>query len=110
LASAARRELASMSEADKVATLNAHPRIGGDPGQMSEHSRLEQGAEAVPELGPLNNAYEACFGFRFVVFVAGRPRSAIVEVLRRRLRRTRAEEMAEGLEAIVLIAEDRLRR
>jgi 2-oxo-4-hydroxy-4-carboxy--5-ureidoimidazoline (OHCU) decarboxylase len=62
----------------------------------------------VPELGPLNDAYEARFGFRFVVFVDGRQRSAIVGVLRRRMERSREEEMAEGLEAIVRIAEARL--
>jgi 2-oxo-4-hydroxy-4-carboxy--5-ureidoimidazoline (OHCU) decarboxylase len=74
---------------------------------MSDRSRREQGAEAVPKLGPLNDAYEARFGFRFVVFVDGRPRSAIVDVLRRRMKRSREEEMAEGLESILRIAEAR---
>jgi 2-oxo-4-hydroxy-4-carboxy--5-ureidoimidazoline (OHCU) decarboxylase len=108
LIAAARREVGAMSESDKIATLNAHPRIGADPAAMSQRSRREQGAQAAPDLGPLNDAYEARFGFRFVVFVDGRPRSAIVEVLRRRMDRSREEEMAEGLEAIVRIAEARL--
>jgi 2-oxo-4-hydroxy-4-carboxy--5-ureidoimidazoline (OHCU) decarboxylase len=105
---AARREIGEMSEADKIATLNAHPRIGGDATLMSQRSRREQGTEAVPELEALNDSYEGRFGFRFVVFVDGRPRSAIAEAMRERLGRSREEEMAEGLDAIVRIAVARL--
>ena len=107
---AARAELPHLSEAEQVETLNAHPRIGADPAAMSRLSREEQGADEAPELGPLNDEYERRFGFRFVVFVNRRPRSEIVEVLRRRLRRSREDELREGLEAILSIAEDRLRR
>ncbi len=105
----ARRLVGELDEQEKVATLNAHPRIGERPEAMSERSRREQGTEAVPELERLNGEYELRFGFRFVVFVNRRPRSEIADVLRRRLRRSREEEMAEGLKAIVDIAEDRLR-
>ena len=45
------------------------------------------------ELAELNRAYEERFGFRFVVFVAGRPRREIVPVLRERLERTREQEL-----------------
>ena len=61
------------------------------------------------ELERLNDEYERRFGFRFVVFVNRRPRSAIVEVLRQRLSNSREVELATGLEAIVAIAEDRQR-
>ena len=105
----ARRLLPELSEAEKVATLNAHPRIGDMAARMSALSRREQGDEEAPDLERLNAEYERRFGFRFVVFVNRRPRSQIAEVLRRRLTRTRQEEMAEGLKAIVDIAEDRLR-
>ena len=99
----------TLTEAEKVATLNAHPRIGADPRQLSQRSLQEQGATSVPELERLNAEYERRFGFRFVVFVNRRPKGQIVEVLQERLHRSREEEMEEGLRAIVAIAEDRLR-
>ena len=103
--------LPGLSEAEKVATLNAHPRIGESPGGMSARSRAEQGSGQGPaELARLNREYERKFGFRFVVFVNGRSKGEILEVLRTRLRRSRPEELAEGLRAIVEIAEDRLRK
>jgi 2-oxo-4-hydroxy-4-carboxy--5-ureidoimidazoline (OHCU) decarboxylase len=101
--------LPTLTEAEKVATLNAHPRIGEDPRHLSQRSLQEQGANAVPELDRLNAEYERRFGFRFVVFVNRRPKGQIVEVLQERLHRSREEEMEEGLRAIVAIAEDRLR-
>ena len=56
---------------------------------LSPASAREQGDDAAPavlaELAELNRAYEERFGFRFVVFVNRRPRSAIVPVLRERL-------------------------
>ena len=109
---AARAALAEMSEAEKVETLNAHPRIG-ETRRLSARSRTEQGGEDDPrvlaELSRLNDEYERRFGFRFVVFVNRRPRSAILDVLRERLARARDVELRAGLEAIVAIAEDRLR-
>jgi 2-oxo-4-hydroxy-4-carboxy--5-ureidoimidazoline (OHCU) decarboxylase len=104
-----RAVLPTLTEAEKVATLNAHPRIGEDPRHLSERSLREQGAKAVPELDRLNAEYERRFGFRFVVFVDRRPKAQIVEVLQERLHRSREEELEEGLRAIVAIAEDRLR-
>jgi 2-oxo-4-hydroxy-4-carboxy--5-ureidoimidazoline (OHCU) decarboxylase len=104
-----RAVLPTLTEAEKVATLNAHPRIGEDPRHLSRRSLQEQGAKAVPELDRLNTEYERRFGFRFVVFVNRRPKAQIVEVLQERLHRSREEEMEEGLRAVVAIAEDRLR-
>jgi 2-oxo-4-hydroxy-4-carboxy--5-ureidoimidazoline (OHCU) decarboxylase len=104
-----RAVLPMLSEAEKIATLNAHPRIGEDPGRLSRRSLQEQGSDPLPELARLNAEYERRFGFRFVVFVNRRPKREIVEVLQRRLRRTRPEEMDEGLRAIVDIAADRLK-
>ena len=105
-----RAAIPMLTEEEKIETLNAHPRIGEDPAKMSARSRQEQGSEYAPELHRLNTEYEQKFGFRFVVFVDRRPRSKIVEVLKQRLQRTREQEMATGLEAIVDIAEDRLRK
>jgi allantoinase len=109
-----RAALPTLTDEDKVATLNAHPRIGEDAERLSTRSLKEQGedrlpADLLPELGRLNDEYERRFGFRFVVFVNRRPKKDVVKVLQARLRRTREEELQEGLRAIVAIAEDRLR-
>ncbi len=104
-----RAVLPSLTDEEKVATLNAHPRIGEDPRRLSARSLEEQGADQLGALTRLNAEYERSFGFRFVVFVNRRPQAEIVKVLRARLRRSRADEMDEGLRAIVDIAADRLR-
>lgn len=101
--------LPALTEEEKVATLNAHPRIGEDPRRLSARSLEEQGADELAELSRLNAEYERRFGFRFVVFVNRRPKTEIVKVLQARLRRSRDAEMEEGLRAIVDIAADRLR-
>jgi 2-oxo-4-hydroxy-4-carboxy-5-ureidoimidazoline decarboxylase len=99
-------------EADQIAIVNAHPRIGAQPATLSVLSRHEQGTEDSPvvleHLRELNRAYEEKFGFRFMVFVNRRPQSAILEVLRERLERSRGDELRSGLEAMFLIARDRL--
>jgi 2-oxo-4-hydroxy-4-carboxy--5-ureidoimidazoline (OHCU) decarboxylase len=59
------------------------------------------------ELAELNRAYEAKFGFRFVVFVNRRPRREIIPVLRERLERSREEELSTGVDELVQIAIDR---
>jgi 2-oxo-4-hydroxy-4-carboxy-5-ureidoimidazoline decarboxylase len=102
---AARDVIAQLPEEDKVAALAAHPRIG----EPSPEQRGEDPA-VLAELSYLNQVYEETNGFRFVVFVAGRPRAELLPVLQERLRRTREEELETGLEELVRIAEDRWRR
>ena len=60
------------------------------------------------ELTALNEAYESLFGFRFVVFVAGRPRADIIPLIERALHADRDEELRRGLDDVVLIASDRM--
>ena len=107
----AREVIAHLSEAEKLEALNAHPPIGAK--QLSARSAAEQGDDADPviltELAYLNQVYEEKFGFRFVVFVNRRPKAEILEVLRRRLERTREEELDTAVEELVAIAEDRWR-
>ena len=114
IVASARSELARMNEAERIAVLNAHPRIGADPESLSAHSRREQGATAdmavLRDLAAMNDEYERRFGFRFVVFVAGRPKADIVPVFRERLRRTRGDELATGIEEFLAITRDRLTR
>lgn len=112
--SRARAHLAAMSERERIAVLEAHPRIGADASTLSPDSRREQGTDVDPallaELASLNAEYERRFGFRFVVFVQGRPKSEIARVLRARLARIRGEELATGLAEFLRIARDRLER
>jgi 2-oxo-4-hydroxy-4-carboxy-5-ureidoimidazoline decarboxylase len=109
---AASEVIGELDEADKLETLNAHPAIGA--GGLSARSAAEQGAEAEPavaaELARLNAVYEEKFGFRFVVFVNGRPKAEILEVLRERLERPREKELETALSELVAIARDRWRR
>ena len=109
----------SIPEAEQVELLDAHPRIGADPATVSALSHAEQGYDDAPpstsepwvaeELELLNEAYERIFGFRFVILVAGRPRSEIVPLLERALRDDRISELRRGLDDVVHIADDRLR-
>jgi 2-oxo-4-hydroxy-4-carboxy--5-ureidoimidazoline (OHCU) decarboxylase len=100
--------LPDLTEEEKIATVNVHPRIGEDPARLSRLSLAEQGADRLPELDRLNAEYESRFGFRFVVFVNGRPKSEIVEVLKRRMSNDRNQELETGLRAVVDIAASRL--
>jgi 2-oxo-4-hydroxy-4-carboxy-5-ureidoimidazoline decarboxylase len=108
----ARRVARELPEEERVEVLAAHPAIGETT--RSPASSREQGTERDPavlaQLAELNRAYEEKFGFRFVVFVNRRPRSAIVPILRERLERSRAEELETALDELVAIAEDRWRR
>jgi len=109
----ARALIATLTDAEQAAVLNAHPRIGATSG-LSVRSAAEQRAAepadpaVLAELARLNAAYETKFGFRFVVFVNGRSRAAIVPLLRERLARSRDAELAAGLEEFLAIANDRL--
>jgi 2-oxo-4-hydroxy-4-carboxy--5-ureidoimidazoline (OHCU) decarboxylase len=105
----AEQVLAELSAQEQREALNAHPAIGAH--NLSERSAAEQGSGGQPavltELAYLNQVYEEKFGFRFVVFVAGRPKSEILEVLQKRLERSREEELETGLRELVAIARDR---
>ncbi|HVM68729.1 MAG TPA: 2-oxo-4-hydroxy-4-carboxy-5-ureidoimidazoline decarboxylase [Gaiellaceae bacterium] len=100
---AAAEEVAlSLPEADQVAALATHPRIG-------EPSSEQRGSEpeVLEELARLNEEYERRFGFEFVVFVNGRTRAELLPVLRERLARSRAEELETGLRELCAIARSR---
>jgi 2-oxo-4-hydroxy-4-carboxy--5-ureidoimidazoline (OHCU) decarboxylase len=106
------REVASaLSDDEKKEVLDAHPAIGAKA--RSERSRREQGTDDDPvvlaELATLNAEYESRFGFRFVVFVNGRPRREIVPVLRERMTRSREEELRTAVDELVQIAINRWR-
>jgi OHCU decarboxylase len=96
---------AGLSEEDKAEALAAHPRIGEPSPEQSGNDRT-----VLTELAYLNQVYEEKFGFRFVVFVAGRPHGELLEVMRERLARTREEELETGISELVAIAQDRWQR
>ena len=112
-----------LSAAEQVVVVNAHPRIGESATVVREASPLsyrEQGYDAeagmapeelervYAELARLNADYEARHGFRFVVFVNGRPKAAILEVLRERIGKPREQELPTALHEMLDIARDRL--
>jgi 2-oxo-4-hydroxy-4-carboxy--5-ureidoimidazoline (OHCU) decarboxylase len=109
----ARKVLADAPEDEQVEALAAHPRIGQRV-NISERAAREQGSDEDPvllaALARLNKTYEQKYGFRFVVFVDGRPRAEILSVMRQRLQSSRKEELAAGLDDLVAIALDRWRR
>lgn len=113
-----------MPEAEQVELIDTHPRLGADPATVSAASFREQGYDRRPagtsddpadrrvaaELAKLNAAYEARFGFRYCVFVAGRSRTALLPEMRAALRADRASELDRALDAVVDIARARLAR
>jgi 2-oxo-4-hydroxy-4-carboxy--5-ureidoimidazoline (OHCU) decarboxylase len=104
--------IATLTEAEKLEALNAHPAIGARSG-LSKRSAAEQGADADPEtleeLALLNAEYEERFGFRFVVFVNRRPKAEILGVLRARIDNPREQELDTAVAELCAIAEDRWR-
>jgi 2-oxo-4-hydroxy-4-carboxy-5-ureidoimidazoline decarboxylase len=101
-----------LSGEEKRGVLAAHPAIGQTTG-LSARSAAEQGADADPEvldeLARLNAEYEQRHGFRFVVFVNGRPKSEILGVLRSRIGNPTGEELETATGELVAIAVDRWR-
>jgi len=97
---------------EQLELIDAHPRLGAAPTAVSDLSRVEQAAGAedaavAAELDALNAAYEARFGFRYCVFVAGRPRAALLPEFRAALSADRDAEIERALDAVIDIARAR---
>ena len=123
------REIAhAMPVDEKLELIDAHPRLGAPPADVSALSFVEQGydragterpaAEAAKaaeaertrlaaELDRLNAAYEARFGFRYCVFVAGRSRDELFPEMTAALDADRDAEITRALDAVIDIARDR---
>jgi 2-oxo-4-hydroxy-4-carboxy-5-ureidoimidazoline decarboxylase len=113
----------AMPEDEQRELIDAHPRLGAPAGSVSDLSFVEQGydqeaagraAEAertrvATELARLNAAYEARFGFRYCVFVAGRPRAELIPELEGALLADGEAERQRALGDVVAIARDRYR-
>lgn len=117
LFAAARRIAHGMPEPDQVELIDAHPRLGAPAGSVSAMSHREQGygrtdgavgdVDLAAALDRLNDAYERRFGFRYCVFVAGRPRVALLPDMAAALEADREAELHRALDAVVDIAIDR---
>ena len=131
LFAAAHRIALAMPEPEQIELIDAHPRLGAPAASVSALSFAEQGyarqtaaaeavaqAEAVAraqaeaalvaaELERLNDAYEAHFGFRYCVFVAGRSRAALLPGFAAALTAERSAEIVRAVDAVVDIAADR---
>jgi len=103
----------SMPEPEQVELIDAHPRLGAPPGSVSALSFREQGydhadvTDLAATIEALNDSYESRFGFRYCVFVAGRPRAALLPGFEAALAADRDVEKARALDAVVDIARDR---
>ncbi len=123
----ARRIAHAMPVAEQLELIDAHPRLGAPPESVSALSFVEQGYEhdaaesaardegadregVAVELDRLNAAYEARFGFRYCVFVAGRPRAELLPDMAATLGASRDGEIERAIEAVVDIARDRAAR
>src|SRR6266545_3555752 len=120
----ARAIATAMPEDEQIELIDAHPRLGAPPASMSARSFMAQGydreaaaarvaeeeterSRVAARLGRLNAAYEARFGFRYCVFVAGRPRAALLPGMEAALDADREAEIRRALGAVVDIAADR---
>jgi len=125
LFAAARRIAQAMPEDEQIELVNAHPRLGAPPASVSTASYVEQGydrdaaaareadadqARIAAELDRLNRAYEARFGFRYCVFVAGRSRPELLPGFAAALAADRRAELARALDAVIDVAADRWAR
>jgi 2-oxo-4-hydroxy-4-carboxy--5-ureidoimidazoline (OHCU) decarboxylase len=116
----------SLPEPLQVELVDAHPRLGAPPASVSAMSHREQGydrdraasaaaSERAPrergriaaELEDLNAEYERRFGFRYCVFVAGRPRAELIPEMAAALGADRETELRRALDAVIDIARDR---
>jgi len=116
--------VALASEDEQLSLLRAHPELAGKAaiaGALTLESTGEQAASGLDRCSPeeyaalheLNAAYNARFGFPFILAVKGPTgrglaRRAIIATFRRRLSNQPADEMAEALRQVHRIAEIRL--
>ncbi len=114
------KALAAAPEEDRLALLRAHPMLGGAAarrGDITDASRAEQAGLGLDRLegdeetafAAMNLAYQARFGFPFIIAVKGqRDRAAILAALSLRFEHTPEAEREAALAEVVKIAGFRL--
>jgi OHCU decarboxylase len=121
LSEAADRVWATMEEADWMEAFACHPRIGErqeapDAEKSTDWSRQEQSSTAtaeenvLAELAEGNALYEERFGFTYIVCATGRSAEEMLEIMNRRLARSREAELHEAAEQQRQITQIRLGR
>ncbi len=107
------------SEGERMALIRAHPQLAGKAairGELTAHSAREQSGAGLDQCSPeeyarlteLNAAYDARFGFPFIIAVKGHTRASIIEHMARRVSGAREVEVDEALRQIERIAAFRL--
>jgi 2-oxo-4-hydroxy-4-carboxy--5-ureidoimidazoline (OHCU) decarboxylase len=118
------REIAhAMPEAEQLELIDAHPRLGAPRERVSALSFREQGYDRAASpaqaggadpvaatLARMNDAYEARFGFRYCVFVAGRAQIDLLPEFEAALVADRETELRRAIDAVIDIAAARQRR
>jgi 2-oxo-4-hydroxy-4-carboxy-5-ureidoimidazoline decarboxylase len=109
----------SAPAATQKALLRAHPELAGKAarrGELTTESTLEQSgaglahcsAEELARLNTLNAAYNAKFGFPFILAVKGYDRAGILREFERRVERDPSVEFEEALKQVAQITRFRL--
>ena len=106
----------ALPDAEVLAALHAHPRIGerpagegaGEAFSRSEQPGVDPGASTAARLAAGNAAYEARFGHVFLVRAAGRSAEEVLAALEQRLGNDPAAEVAVAREQLREIALGRL--
>lgn len=111
--------LDAATTADKLALIRAHPELAGKAAiakQLTAESNAEQASAGLDKLTPdefarfhaLNAAYNARFGFPFIICVRLNDKASILEAMAARLSNDEASEIAEAITQIGLISKLRL--
>ncbi len=111
--------IAAASEAEQLALLRGHPDLAGKAavaGDLTADSKREQQGAGLDRLTPaeyerfheLNHAYNARFGFPFILAVKGKTKDDILAAFARRANNEGAVEFREALDQVGRIAAFRL--
>jgi 2-oxo-4-hydroxy-4-carboxy-5-ureidoimidazoline decarboxylase len=111
--------IASVPEAKQMALIRGHPELAGKAairGELTAESTTEQSGAGLTQCSPqefarltaLNRAYNAKFGFPFIIAVKGLDRGAIIAQFDRRVKNDRMTEFDEALAQIAQISRMRL--
>ena len=111
--------LDAATPADKLALIRAHPELAGKAAiakQLTAESNAEQASAGLDKLTPdefahfheLNAAYDARFGFPFIICVRLNDKASIIEAMAARLSNDEATEIAQAITQIGLISKLRL--
>jgi 2-oxo-4-hydroxy-4-carboxy-5-ureidoimidazoline decarboxylase len=107
--------VSQITEAEKLALLQAHPDLGSKA-KMADASVQEQAGAGLDQLSAaeferlhrLNQTYRTTFGFPFIIAVKNHTKASILEAFVQRIDNGPEAEMAQALAEIAQIARFRL--